>query len=684
MRRRKSARSLTSSALFAFLMLASSRSSRRSTVARSARIELELEHLRVAQRVDRAVGVRHALGLERPHHVDERVHPAQRRQVHERRALALGDAGHVDVLDGGERALLRLEDLRQPLDARVGDARDPEARLGTSARERRGRSGEELEESALARERQTQDAGFHPSIIGGVESRLGDAARPRLSRATGGSCAAGPRRPLAAAPGRRPRHPVPGGQLRLAAPARPRGRARASAREDVRLPEGAALPPDPVRRKERGLRRRRLALPQRRAVDGLLPAPSPGPASWRQGYPKGTELKLVLVTDAIVDPDPKDWPDVPPGWDARSHSMRKTVELVREMQIPLYVMLIGDPAGDVAGRDREQSPGFVLDLVQAANGAAAAPLAQTVAAFFKDDGVLLRKFVYRVAPTEGLAKIEPVVRRIAAPAARRYRVQDLRLLRAAAAADPGGAPGPAGALVPRPRRPGGGRAGGGQAGARGHGQDPPGSRRHLVGPGALARRGPAHGRRQLHAAGARARPHGRRPRHERARPARRRAAAGGPRRRAPGARGRHRLRHARGQDPRAQPRLRGPRPRLARGGAAAALLAAPSVRASPRSTSCGPRRTWRSPRGCASGCVEPRVQLVDVRQGRHAPGARPGGVAADRPLRLRGARARARRPQGPAARALLRPRALAARPEDDPARRVPAGVPLPPQPPAGA
>ena len=54
-------------------------------------------------------------------------------------------------------------------------------------------------------------------------------------------------------------------------------------------------------------------------------------------------------------------------------------------------------------------------MVQAANGAAASPLAQTVASFFGDDGVLLRKFVYRVAPTEGLAKIEPVVKRIASP-----------------------------------------------------------------------------------------------------------------------------------------------------------------------------------------------------------------------------------------------------------------------------
>ena len=32
-----------------------------------------------------------------------------------------------------------------------------------------------------------------------------------------------------------------------------------------------------------------------------------------------------------------------------------------------------------------------------------------------EDGVLLRKFVYRVAPKEGLTKIEPVVKRITAP-----------------------------------------------------------------------------------------------------------------------------------------------------------------------------------------------------------------------------------------------------------------------------
>jgi hypothetical protein len=133
-------------------------------------------------------------------------------------------------------------------------------------------------------------------------------------------------------------------------------------------------------------------------------------------YPEGTDIRLVLLTDAIVDPDPEDWPDVPPDEDLAAHNARRTVELLRKLGKPLYVILVGDPSSDPSlAEDREQSPGFVLDMVRAANGAAAAPLAQTLASFFADDGVLLRKFVYRVRPDEGLEKIEPTVRRIASP-----------------------------------------------------------------------------------------------------------------------------------------------------------------------------------------------------------------------------------------------------------------------------
>lgn len=133
-------------------------------------------------------------------------------------------------------------------------------------------------------------------------------------------------------------------------------------------------------------------------------------------YPRGTDLRMVLLSDAIVDPDPADWRDVPPGQDLAVENVKKTIDLLRELSIPLYVVLVGAPPGEgtVAG-DREQSPGFVLEMVRAANGAAAAPFAQTLASFFADDGMLLRKFVYRVRPEEGLERIEPAVRRIAAP-----------------------------------------------------------------------------------------------------------------------------------------------------------------------------------------------------------------------------------------------------------------------------
>jgi hypothetical protein len=54
-------------------------------------------------------------------------------------------------------------------------------------------------------------------------------------------------------------------------------------------------------------------------------------------------------------------------------------------------------------------------MVRAANGAAAAPFAQTVASFFGDDGLLLKKFIFRVEPGEGLKKIEPIVQRVSSP-----------------------------------------------------------------------------------------------------------------------------------------------------------------------------------------------------------------------------------------------------------------------------
>ncbi|MFI5183209.1 MAG: VWA domain-containing protein [Vicinamibacteria bacterium] len=148
-------------------------------------------------------------------------------------------------------------------------------------------------------------------------------------------------------------------------------------------------------------------------------------------YPKGTEFRMILLTDALLDPGPGDWDDmnVPKGEDLKAHVVQRILGLLQQVKIPLYVILVGDvPKEGIVAGDKEQSPELVLQMVRAANGSKASPLAQSLSSFFKDDGVLLKKFVFRVAPHEGLKKVEPVVRRIVAPSRPGVELQFLSYL----------------------------------------------------------------------------------------------------------------------------------------------------------------------------------------------------------------------------------------------------------------
>lgn len=135
-------------------------------------------------------------------------------------------------------------------------------------------------------------------------------------------------------------------------------------------------------------------------------------------YPPNTDFRIILLTDALLDPSAQDWEDmeVPKGADLKAFVGKKLLGLIAEMKIPLYVILVGEAGkeGEAPGA-REAAPPLVMEMVRAANGVKAAPMAQSLASFFGDDGVLLKKFVFRVAPHEGLRKIEPAVRRIVAP-----------------------------------------------------------------------------------------------------------------------------------------------------------------------------------------------------------------------------------------------------------------------------
>lgn len=125
-------------------------------------------------------------------------------------------------------------------------------------------------------------------------------------------------------------------------------------------------------------------------------------------YPEGTVFKMVLITDGIIDPSPGDWKDqyVVPGADLSRVATERAEDLLSQLGNSLYVILIGD----------EIQRDAIEQLVVAANGQiAASDYAQGIADFFDDDGMLLRRFIFRVEPDEGLEQIQPIVQRIVSP-----------------------------------------------------------------------------------------------------------------------------------------------------------------------------------------------------------------------------------------------------------------------------
>ena len=135
-------------------------------------------------------------------------------------------------------------------------------------------------------------------------------------------------------------------------------------------------------------------------------------------YPPRTEFRMILLTDALFDPKPEDWADlgVPPEASTSRPSpcsarWRWSGRCARRSTSSWSASC---PAGSSSTRPSAR-PRFILDLVEAANGAQAGPTAQTLASFFDDNGVLLKKFIFRASPEQGLKQIEPVVKRITAP-----------------------------------------------------------------------------------------------------------------------------------------------------------------------------------------------------------------------------------------------------------------------------
>ena len=255
-------------------------------------------------------------------------------------------------------------------------------------------------------------------------------------------------------PAKRPGDPVPDRQLGVAAAARPVREAGGGPREDVHVPPGPALPPDPVRRAARRSRSTTSPSTATTASGPTSTPPSRRRRSWRPATPRAPSCGWCCSRT------PSPTPTRPTGRTSRrarsrrTQSIRKTIELLDDD---------ADPALRRPGRavsrgtemvdNREQSPGFVLDMVRAANGAAASPLAQSLASFFKDDGAAAQEVRVPRRPPRGAEEDRAGRQAHRRPAAARDGAADPQLRRAAAVRRAVRAARPAGALVPRAGRP---------------------------------------------------------------------------------------------------------------------------------------------------------------------------------------------------------------------------------------
>lgn len=125
-------------------------------------------------------------------------------------------------------------------------------------------------------------------------------------------------------------------------------------------------------------------------------------------YPPGTQFKQILITDGVLDPSPEDWDERREWRDAELYHFvaAETLEQLQRLRLPLYVILVGDAV--------ESS--LVAEMVRAANGGVTgSDLVQGISEFFEDDGLLVRRFIYRLEPDHDIEEFAPVVRRIVSP-----------------------------------------------------------------------------------------------------------------------------------------------------------------------------------------------------------------------------------------------------------------------------
>ncbi len=125
----------------------------------------------------------------------------------------------------------------------------------------------------------------------------------------------------------------------------------------------------------------------------------------RAEYPASCPVKIILLTDGILDAFPSDYPDehFKTKAEAMTFSREQTLKLLDEHPVPTYIIVLGD----------RYDKFFIQQIAVHANGFSRAnPLFERAAEFLQNKGIFLQQFIFPVSKAEGVQGITRAVRTI--------------------------------------------------------------------------------------------------------------------------------------------------------------------------------------------------------------------------------------------------------------------------------
>jgi hypothetical protein len=147
----------------------------------------------------------------------------------------------------------------------------------------------------------------------------------------------------------------------------------------------------------------------------------------RKEYPPDCDVKMIFITDGIMDAFPEDYPEegIVSKAKAMDYAREQSYRILEENRTPLYIILLGG----------QYDAYFMEQLSIRANGLAKAnPLVERAAEFLDNNGFLLKKFIYRMPENAGTQEFKKVFRKIAHEDKPRFEYGLLGLLALALAA----------------------------------------------------------------------------------------------------------------------------------------------------------------------------------------------------------------------------------------------------------